>query len=316
MAPLVTSASWSIRELNAPLSTEAGDLITGILASEFPDAVGICQGDDTSHLYQSYCGPGHAAWVGIVADRVVGVAATGEQDSGALALRRLYVHADWRGTGLAEALLDAFHGWAIAGWYQELVLTTHETMRRAQRFYEQNGYVLYEDGETPGGTLHQYRRITGVRDTGSRLPLDVVPDARDGLIPVVIERPRRLVEAWHYDAELNDLVLSGTYPVALPVNYGFTTAWENPADGDYLDVIVLDDRLMYPGETMLCRATGVLWRNDGDHKLLVVPIASTDQIDHERTYSRISSWWNGAFQLEGTSGSEGLDRLWQQCRER
>jgi GNAT superfamily N-acetyltransferase len=263
VASVVTATPWAIQRLDAGHSVEAGDLVAGVLENEFPDAADICHGDDTSDLFQSYSDPGRVAWVGVAHGRVVGVIAVGEQDSSALVLRRFYVHVDWRGTGLSQALLDTFHAWAVKESYQELVLTTHETMERAQRFYERNQYLRCEDVRTPGGVLYRYRRNTDTRDIGSRLPIDTIPDVREGLLPVVVERPRRLIEAWHYDAGSNDLVLSGVYPIAVPVNYGFTTAWENPADGDLLDVIVLDDRLMYPGETMLCTAKGVIWKMTG-----------------------------------------------------
>jgi inorganic pyrophosphatase len=137
-------------------------------------------------------------------------------------------------------------------------------------------------------------------------------------ISVVVERPRGSCEGWHGGDATGELVLTEYYEKPVPVNYGFAPEWLNPADGDPLDVILLDDQRMRPGETLASVPAGVLWRQDGDHKLLVIPESGATRpvLLNETTKQRVSSWWAADDQPIGWGGADAVPRLLGQCRKK
>jgi inorganic pyrophosphatase len=61
-------------------------------------------------------------------------------------------------------------------------------------------------------------------------------------------------------------------------HYGCSTHLVNPADGELIDVMIVEDRPRERAEHMTVRVIDVLERSDGDHKLLALPVedASTE----------------------------------------
>ena len=57
-------------------------------------------------------------------------------------LRMFYVVPEARGSGVAQALLDALLAFARGAGYQSVRLWTHESHRAAGRLYERNGFAL------------------------------------------------------------------------------------------------------------------------------------------------------------------------------
>ena len=311
----VVDRSYRIEPLGPDTSEAAGRLVTRILTEEFPR---ICLRSDLADMHNAYSRSGSAAWVALATDgTVAGTTAVAETDAGSLKLKRLYVDTSWRGAGLGTTLLEVAHNWAIGNGFQHLVLTTTDRMCDAQRLYTSHGYSRSHTEERDGTVYINYSRTIGVRSMGTRLPISMVFPPEDGNIRVVVERPRGYVEGWHHDTEAGDLVLSEQYPLPVPVNYGFTPDWINPADGDALDVIILDDRRMKPGDALLCQPVGVLWRPDDDHKLLAVPKGGAEvpvPVD-ESTKGRVAAWWSRDNQPTGWSGIENVNELLNMCRK-
>ena len=65
-------------------------------------------------------------------------------DAATARLRMFLVEPAWRGTGLAQRLLDAVVAHARADGAARLALRTHESHRAAGRLYARNGFVLEE----------------------------------------------------------------------------------------------------------------------------------------------------------------------------
>jgi len=313
---------WQIEPLTAARSIEAGRLVEHVLGTEFGAALAVCSDSDLADMHGTYFRPGSMAWVVIADEEVIGVAAVQDTPAGALLLRRFYLRAPWRARGIGGALLGVVHAWAQAESYQQITLVMTDRMAVAMAFYRRNGYEEIGTEERDGVALHHFRRTAGARPIGTVIELEKPPAAREGEVAVVIERPRRLVEEWHWDDAGRRVVLTGYYPVPVPVNYGLALGWVNPADGEPLDVIVLDDRRMEPGQALLSRPVGVLWRPDGDHKLLVEPgrgrlDRAPRPVEVDDAYrERVSSWWDRAHQPLGWSGLEGVPRLMAQSRRR
>ncbi len=297
-------------------SQQAGDLVRRILRDEFGAALTVCADADLDAMYQSYSAPARAAWVTLSDGAVVGVIALKDTPAGSLEMRRFYVDAEWRGRGIAAQLLDAAHAWAERETFQEITLTTTGLMGRARSFYARHGYEESGTTNVDGVTLHNFRRVSGLRPIGSRRSVGAIPRVSGRDLAVVVERPRRLLEGWHWSG--SEFVLYAHYPRPFPVNYGFIAGTMNPADGDELDAIVLDDRRMAPGEVVVCRAVGVAFRADGDHKLLVMPIdAGPMSVELDEAFrERVSSWFDDvALRPIGWGDAEEAGRVVDRCQQ-
>ena len=309
------TGAFRIEPLRPETTDAAARLIRRILQDEFP---GICIRGDLDDLHAAYSGPGRAAWTVCDPDTddVVGTIAVTETDGGSLKVKRLYVDAGHRRMGLGRALLETAHAWAGENGYQHLVLTTTDHMDAAVRMYTRYGYRESHEEKAEGTAYRHFALRLGLRALGTTASIgEVPPTGDDGALPVVIERPRRLLEGWHHEKSSDRLVLTEYYGKPVPVNYGFCPLWENPADGDLLDVIVLDDRRMAPGEALVCRPAGVLWRPDGDHKLLaepadgaVIPLPVDDA-----TRARVETWWGPDNQPTGWGGPDQVTKLLDSC---
>jgi GNAT superfamily N-acetyltransferase len=298
-------------------SIDAGALVKRILRDEFSAAATVCADSDLDEMYAAYCSPGSAAWVALdTNEHVVGVVAVKETASGALELRRFYVDSPMRGSGLAQDLISVAHAWAETESYQQIVLITSEPMTRAQAFYRRQGYE--KTSETESGVdlrLHTFARTGRLRVLGSNVCPEPPSDTGSGEIAVTIERPRRLVEGWHERVD-GCIELTEYYPEPIPVNYGYAPRYLNPVDGDSLDVMVLDDRRMEVGESIVCRHVGVVRKPDGDDKLLAVPSPHAVwpvDFDTKEFRGRVEGWTPWSQQTIIWEGSAEAARLLSRC---
>lgn len=74
-----------------------------------------------------------------------------EGEDGICELQKMYCNATYRGSGIAQQLLDNAVSFAVKH-YSKCYLETRDNMDRAKRFYEKNGFVYTE--ETLGATGH------------------------------------------------------------------------------------------------------------------------------------------------------------------
>ena len=100
--------------------------------------------------------------------RTLGCGALRQVDSSSAEVKRMFVVADARGTGVATAVLRALEDRALArGWHQ-LVLETGTEQPDAIRFYEREGYTLIE-------SFGPYRGSRSPSATDVRWPVDPEP---------------------------------------------------------------------------------------------------------------------------------------------
>ncbi|MDP4087990.1 MAG: GNAT family N-acetyltransferase [Bacillota bacterium] len=76
-------------------------------------------------------------YIAVANDKVVGIIAFNESE-----INQLYIHNDYQGRGLGKKLLDM----AKANSKGRLTLYTFEVNRKAQRFYERNGFKIIGRG--------------------------------------------------------------------------------------------------------------------------------------------------------------------------
>ena len=84
--------------------------------------------------------PGVTVFVARIGDAALGMAALVVTDSGA-ELKRMFVHEEARGQGLAAALLDALEGHARDARAPSIRLETGDRSHAAIALYEKRGYV-------------------------------------------------------------------------------------------------------------------------------------------------------------------------------
>jgi len=91
-------------------------------------------------------------WVAIKDDRVVGTLSLKDIGNGQAALRKMFVHSDFRGPafGAARRLWGAALEWGREKNISEIFLGTTEKFLAAHRFYEKNGFVPIEKERLPG----------------------------------------------------------------------------------------------------------------------------------------------------------------------
>src|SRR4051812_7270424 len=118
------------------------DLILPIQTEEFK--VAITAGDqpdlqDIPGYYQQGAGN---FWLAIIDNTVIGTIALSDIGNQQGALRKMFVHKDYRGAayGVAQALLNTLLSWAKEKELQEIFLGTTDKFHAAHRFYEKNHF--------------------------------------------------------------------------------------------------------------------------------------------------------------------------------
>ena len=305
-----------IRPLTRETAPQAVELIQRVLRQEFSVAETVCRTGELGRFYEHYTARGNKAWTADVDGSVQAVVAAEEQPDGSLKMCRLYIEPAWRGYGLGRDLVNLVHTWAEEKGYQQIVLATFTEMHAARRLYESYGYREYTVEDRTATQVHRYRRSLPVRPIGARTRIDDVPVVEGTGLAVVVERPRGYLEGWHQTPGKSWLTLTEHYDRPVPVNYGFTPLWINPADGDALDVIILDDARMRPGQVVHCRPAGALWRPDDDHKLLAVPVdgAQVPVPLDDATKARVDAWWGEDEKPTGWGDEDDVETLLAACR--
>ncbi|GGJ30068.1 GNAT family N-acetyltransferase [Deinococcus roseus] len=103
---------------------------------------------DIPHFYQQQKGN---FWVATAEGQVVGTLALLDIGNQQGALRKMFVHPDFRGKphGSAQKLLDGLLDWARTQGLTEIFLGTTAKYLAAHRFYEKNGFVQIEPDALP-----------------------------------------------------------------------------------------------------------------------------------------------------------------------
>src|ERR1700733_3370353 len=98
---------------------------------------------DLSALGERYAGARAGFWVSEADDgALVGSVGIRPKDEHTCELKRLYLRADRRGTGLGQALYAHAESFARGAGYGRIWLDSSRRFGRAHRLYERNGFVL------------------------------------------------------------------------------------------------------------------------------------------------------------------------------
>ncbi len=137
---------------NDALQTDVNSLIIGIQAEEFSIPITLDEQPDLFDVEGFYRKSGKGDfWVATVNGKVVGTIALRDIGNSQGALRKMFVHPDYRGSqhGVAHALLNRLLEESKRRGFREIFLGTTEKFRAAHRFYQKNGFDLITPGELP-----------------------------------------------------------------------------------------------------------------------------------------------------------------------
>jgi len=127
------------------------DLILDIQQNEFSVPVTIADQPDLLDVENVYCKGKGNFWIAIENNMLIGTVALIDIGNGQSALRKMFVHADYRGkekrTG--QRLLDHVIEWCRANEINEIYLGTFNRLEAAQRFYLKNGFVAADKQSLP-----------------------------------------------------------------------------------------------------------------------------------------------------------------------
>jgi N-acetylglutamate synthase-like GNAT family acetyltransferase len=119
---------------NLVLPIQQHEFAVGITREEQPDLLNI------AHTFQINNGN---FWVAIVDDRVIGCIGLVDIGDNQAALKKMFVHKDFRGkqSGVSRLLIQTAKQWCITQGIKTIFLGTVSQMIAAQRFYENNGFA-------------------------------------------------------------------------------------------------------------------------------------------------------------------------------
>lgn len=128
-----------------------GALIVGIQRDEFQIPITLQDQPDLQDIPNFYQRGAGNFWVAISEGEVVGTVALLDLGNHQGALRKMFVHARYRGPahGVSARLLETLLEWSRARGVKEVYLGTTEKFRAAHRFYERNGFQQIADNELP-----------------------------------------------------------------------------------------------------------------------------------------------------------------------
>jgi len=136
----------------APQHVEGvGALIVGIQRDEFQIPITLEDQPDLQEIPSFYQQGAGNFWVALSEGEVVGTVALVDLGNHQGALRKMFVHASYRGPkhGVSARLLDTLLEWSRARDVKEVYLGTTEKFLAAHRFYERNGFQQIPADELP-----------------------------------------------------------------------------------------------------------------------------------------------------------------------
>ena len=118
------------------------DLILHIQQNEFGIPITLEAQPDLNNIPSFYQKDKGNFWVAVIENKVVGTIALLDIGNSRGALRKMFVHKDFRGKeyGIGQILLNTLLEWARQNNFKEILLGTTEKFIAAQRFYEKNGF--------------------------------------------------------------------------------------------------------------------------------------------------------------------------------
>ena len=127
------------------------ELILTIQQKEFGVAVTNNDQPDLRNVAAFYGKGNGNFWVAKEQEQVVGTIALIDISNNQAALRKMFVHKEWRGKekGIGQLLFNTVIDWCRQKKIQDIFLGTVEQLHAAKRFYEKNGFIKIDKQSLP-----------------------------------------------------------------------------------------------------------------------------------------------------------------------
>src|ERR1041385_8149674 len=140
-----------IEEYSYRYSGQIVDLILDIQQKEFHVSITAADQPDLGSIKEFYQKGNGNFWIAIDKGHVVGTIGLIDIGHCGVALRKMFVHREYRGKekATAQKLMDRVLAWCDDHELKEIYLGTINTMKAAHRFYEKNQFGLVNKNELP-----------------------------------------------------------------------------------------------------------------------------------------------------------------------
>ena len=141
----------SVQKFASEYSAAVGELISKIQREEFEIPITLEQQTDLANIPGFYQKGKGNFWVALSDHSVVGTISLLDIGNSQVALRKMFVHPDFRGSkfGTAHRLLEAAFDWCRAEEVAEIYLGTTAKFLAAHRFYEKSGFIEISKEDLP-----------------------------------------------------------------------------------------------------------------------------------------------------------------------
>jgi N-acetylglutamate synthase-like GNAT family acetyltransferase len=131
--------------------TAIPELILNIQNNEFNVPVTLSDQPDLLDIKNFYFKKNGSFWVATENEKLIGTIALIDFDNGQAALRKMFVHKDYRGKekGVGQLLLNTLLAWSKQKNITEIYLGTVEQLYAAKRFYVKNGFEKIDKASLP-----------------------------------------------------------------------------------------------------------------------------------------------------------------------
>jgi len=141
--------NYKIKQFTFDMTQQVLDLILDIQTSEFGISITKDLQPDLMNIQNFYQVGNGNFWCAFVEKTIVGTIGLLDIGNKQLALRKMFVRSNQRGTGIAKDLLNTAFAWAKQHGCSEIYLGTTEKFLAAHRFYEKTGFTLISDKQLP-----------------------------------------------------------------------------------------------------------------------------------------------------------------------
>ena len=134
-------------------AAQVGELIVSIQRDEFGFDIDLERQPDLLAIPTYYQQGAGNFWVALDQEKVVGTIALKDIGQHGVALRKMFVDAEYRGAAwnVATKLLHGALDWARQHAVRSVFLGTTDKFRAAHRFYEKHGFALIDKTRLPAG---------------------------------------------------------------------------------------------------------------------------------------------------------------------
>jgi RimJ/RimL family protein N-acetyltransferase len=140
-----------IQEYAEIYKDEIIELILNIQQNEFDIPIRKEDQPDLADIKNFYQTGNGNFWVALFQDRVIGTISLKDIGNHQVALRKMFVKSEYRGTRFktAQYLLDSLLAWSHAHTLTDIYLGTTEKFLAAHRFYEKNHFECVSPNQLP-----------------------------------------------------------------------------------------------------------------------------------------------------------------------